>query len=293
MRFGVFGDGPYNTDEAERYRQVLGEINSAQPDWLIHVGDLIGARCSDEVLRARHTELAGLQTAVVYIPGDNEWTDCYRESRGGYQPLERLQALRTLFFATPGQTLGTRPFGVTTQASDSLFAEFVEHVSWRRGRVLFATLHLIGSDNGTEKYKGRTAADDSAATRRTDAALAWMTRAFAEATRDSLRAVVLAIHGDPGFGQSDGSRRGYASFVATLQAEVPRFGGEVVVIHGDTHEFRVDHPMRGPDGATVERLTRIETYGSPDIGWVMVDIDTTTGALVKVTPRETSRLRLH
>ena len=37
--------------------------------------------------------------------------------------------------------------------------------------------------------------------------------------------------------------------------------------NGDTHIYRVDNPLGG--------ITRLETYGSPFVGWVKVDVDST------------------
>ena len=49
---------------------------------------------------------------------------------------------------------------------------------------------------------------------------------------------------------------------------------QVVLVHGDTHYFRIDLPLRDPrSGETIRNFTRVETYGSPTMGWVhgMVD----------------------
>ena len=39
---------------------------------------------------------------MIYVPGDNEWTDCHRANNGGYDPLERLAFLRAMFY--PGRS---------------------------------------------------------------------------------------------------------------------------------------------------------------------------------------------
>ncbi len=54
--------------------------------------------------------------ALVYTPGDNEWTDCHRSNNGKYDPLERLAALRNGFFLFPNVTLGGRQLPLFTQA---------------------------------------------------------------------------------------------------------------------------------------------------------------------------------
>ena len=37
---------------------------------------------------------------TVYVPGDNEWTDCHRTNNGGYNALERLSYIRANLFST-------------------------------------------------------------------------------------------------------------------------------------------------------------------------------------------------
>jgi hypothetical protein len=74
---------------------------------------------------------------------------------------------------------------------------------------------------------------------------------------------------------------------------VRAFQGEVLLIHGDSHEFIVDHPLVDPQsGRTFANFTRLETFGSPDIGWIRVVVDSMRGRIVDYQPRSTSRWRL-
>ena len=50
---------------------------------------------------------------LIYTPGDNEWTDCRPISK--YDPNERLDRLRQLFFAAP-RSLGQRSRALTRQS---------------------------------------------------------------------------------------------------------------------------------------------------------------------------------
>ena len=63
--------------------------------FVVHDGDLKSGSslCSDEVLRDMLDVFQASKTPLVYVPGDNEWTDCHRASNGGYDPLERLDNL--------------------------------------------------------------------------------------------------------------------------------------------------------------------------------------------------------
>ncbi|NJN58306.1 MAG: hypothetical protein HC879_12810 [Leptolyngbyaceae cyanobacterium SL_5_9] len=107
---------------------------------------------------------------LIYVPGDNEWTDCYRESNGSYDPQERLEKFRALF--TQGdQSLGERTLHLTQQSENSQFAKFRENVRWRYGNVLFVGLNVTGSNNGL----GRTLEADAEYRERNVANLAWPT----------------------------------------------------------------------------------------------------------------------
>jgi hypothetical protein len=129
---------------------------------------------------------------------------------------------------------------------------------------VFATLHIVGSRNGT----GRTPAEDAAAGERMAAAIAWMRETFAEARARRASAVVLAFHADLALDVPRGHvyREPYQPFIAALEEELTRFPEPVLYIHGDQHEFIVDHPL-------AKNVTRLEVPGSPLVGWVRVTVD--------------------
>ena len=60
-------------------------------------------------------EFDRFEMPLLYTPGDNEWTDCHRVAAGMFNPLERLDVLRDVFFDAPGQTLGADPLPVASQ----------------------------------------------------------------------------------------------------------------------------------------------------------------------------------
>lgn len=284
--FGLFGDGPYTVFDNARYRRVLEEVSGAELRWFLHVGDILSRPCSDEVFADRLASMESLPLPVIYTPGDNEWVDCYGRRKGGYDPLERLQRIRQMFFADPHTSLGGRSMRVETQAEDSIFGEFVENVRWREGRLLFATLHIVGSDNGVVDSSRRAGADEREAERRTEAAIAWMDEAFRIARDEQRAGVVLALHGNPRLEAPPEARGPYAGLVARLQQLTASFNGSVLLIHGDTHTLRLDQPLVHPtSGAVLPNFTRLETYGSPNIGWVRVIMDATTGQLVRIEKR--------
>jgi hypothetical protein len=284
--FAVFGDGPYRAWEVGRFRHVIKDVNRTDLAWLIHVGDIFWYPCSDENYERSFAAINSFRIPVVYTPGDNEWTDCHEDIAGRYAPLERLARLRRLFFANPERSLGAQTIPLVSQAADSAYAEFVENRRWIHGGFVFATVHMVGSDNAGQAFVGRERASDEEAARRIAAALAWMDDTFAKAVADSLRGVVIAMHGSPGLQYHPQPRAGYEAFLERLEMHVKQFGRPVLLIHGDGHSYRVDHPLR--DRATYEPLpnfTRLETFGSPDIGWVRVVVDSVAGNFTAFEPR--------
>ncbi|MGQ0641752.1 MAG: hypothetical protein ACT4P6_13465 [Gemmatimonadaceae bacterium] len=284
--FGVFGDGLYTRQEEQRFKRLLRDVNGGNLQWLIHIGDIQGHPCANEILADRHRMLQTIETAVIYTPGDNEWTDCHRDTGGGFDPLERLQNIRKTLFATPHSTLGRRPITVETQSDDNTWAEFVENIRWRYGGFLFVTAHVVGSANG-KGFEGESPAERTAeADRRMAAALHWLDTSFAIARNDSLHGLVIAVHADPGFERPEGSWPAYREFVRRLRARAGEFPGFVLFVHGDSHVYRVDNPLMRPGSDTIlANFTRLETYGSQDIGWVRVVVDSVAGRVISYEPR--------
>ncbi|MSR36136.1 MAG: metallophosphatase family protein [Gemmatimonadetes bacterium] len=289
LAFGVFGDGPYYPWERGRYRRLLEDVGATDIEWLLHVGDLFWYPCSDEEYALRASELAAVPHPVVYTPGDNEWADCHKLRAGRHDPLDRLAALRRAFFSDPTHSTGTPKLALETQAADSAFAEFGENARWRRGGFVFATVHLVGSHNGMKPFEGRTTASDVEGERRMRAGLAWLEQTMDTARATGANGAVIAFHAEIGLDpEYVDARAGYERITARLQHEAATFPGQIILIHGDSHHARVDHPLRDWNGRPYERFTRIETFGSPDIGWLRVVLDTVAGRVVRV---ETRKLR--
>ena len=283
IAFGVYGDGPYYPWEEPRARRLLADAESAGVDFLIHIGDILGGSCADEQLHDIRTRLDELPLPVVYTPGDNEWADCHAPNAGGYDPLERLERLREIYFNDPSSSLGAVPMPVTSQAKDAGFSEFPENVRWTRGGFVFATLHVVGSFDATAQFPGRDHRHDQEVARRSEAALAWLNAVFEEARAIEASAIVLAAHANVRLESGGGD--GYGPLVSALRDHVAAFPGDVLFIHGDTHTFRMDQPLTDGKGRGLANFTRLETWGSPDIGWVRVVLDTVKGEVVEIEPR--------
>jgi len=112
-------------------------------------------------------------------------------------------------------------------------------------------------------------------TERNAANLAWMRESFALATQDGSPGLMLFLQGNP---FSDSHLNGFEEFLVALEEETLKFGKPVVLAHGDSHYFRIDHPLPRPDPdgnrrPRIVNFTRVENFGSPDVSWVRGIVD--------------------
>ncbi len=101
--FALIGDVPYSNRERRELPRMLDAIADSNVAFVAHVGDIKHGqeRCDDALFEERQRLFDASRVPFIFVPGDNEWTDCIRVSNGGYDPLERLAALRTLFWQRP------------------------------------------------------------------------------------------------------------------------------------------------------------------------------------------------
>jgi hypothetical protein len=110
--FAVIGDIPYGAQQVADFPRRVDQTNSDPTVTLVnHLGDITSGStvCSDAYFEQIRTDVDRFEDPLVYTPGDNEWTDCHRPNNGGYNPLERLAAIRQVFFDQPGLSLGSAP----------------------------------------------------------------------------------------------------------------------------------------------------------------------------------------
>jgi hypothetical protein len=256
--FAALGDTPYTRDEEPQFVSMIAEMNRQPLAFVLHVGDFKDARseCSDALYLQRREWFQLSHHPFFYTPGDNEWTDCGRAYWARRAPLERLGKLREIFFARDS-SLGQR----TLRAERQHDRGHPEHMRWRIDNIVFATLNIPGPDNNRARM-----ADESR--QRTAALIDWMRDTFRIARSRALPGIVLATQANIWSGSS-----AYARILETLAAEAQRYPGEVLVIHGDTHWFRLDRPLLDPaTGRAIENVTRLEVYGSPFVDWVHVTV---------------------
>ena len=286
--FALIGDVPYADADSIRFARLTDMINADEDvQWVIHAGDIKrgGQPCTDAVLKGRLETFNRFDDPFVLTPGDNEWTDCHRKIAGRFDPLERLQKLRSLFYPRAGETLGQRPMRVESQASAPEYSDFLENVRWERDGVHFATVHIVGSRNGLAAFQRRDSTEvgaipmrterhDTAVERRTRAGIVWLREAFA-AAGDSGKGLFLTLHATMGLEQKPTpDPPHFQAVLDVLREETERFGRPVVLAHGDSHYFRIDKPLRRKGGGRrLANFTRVETFGASDVHWIEVTVD--------------------
>jgi hypothetical protein len=265
--FAAIGDVPYGPHE--EFAALVDKINTKSLAFTIHVGDIKSGStvCSDETFLSVRQLFDRFDRALIYTPGDNEWTDCHRLNNGRYDPLERLEKIRQLFFAS-NESLGKQRLPLQTQSSQKSFTPFVENRRWSQGNVRFATLHLVGSNNNLQP--GLPSSSEFAA--REHANIAWLRETFAEAKANADAAVVLAMQADTFFGEPrKGS--GFVRWNVVLAEEVAAWGKSVLLIQGDTHQYLIDRPLKDNKGKPLSQLVRVVVPGESQADAVLISID--------------------
>jgi hypothetical protein len=280
--FAVLGDTPYFPHEAFALAQILAGLDSAGVAFAVHVGDIKhgSAPCTDDALAGRKAMLDAAQVPIVYVPGDNDWTDCHREAAGRFEPVERLARLRLLFHAGD-ESLGRRTIRLARQSADPRFGAYRENARWIAGGVVFVTLNVPGSNNNL----GRTRAADGEHAERMKANFEWLDEAVTRAEAPDARGLVVLAHGDPRFGRPARKPDGYAGLREVLRTHAARLRKPMLLVHGDGHRYRVDQPFSDPTaGAPLANFTRVEVFGSPAVNWVRMDVDPADPRLFAVSP---------
>ena len=293
--FGLIGDLGYYPQHEPWVENVFADISKDSAlSFVVHVGDLSRPihACTDEYLNRRLAQFNGLPHPLVFTPGDNDWTDCHdRQGVKDGDPIAQLAKLRGMFF--PGeQSLGKRTMPLVRQSRDPQFTKFRENVRWDIGSVTFVTLHVTGSNNN----HGRTPQGDAEFAERNKANLAWLGQAFAHAAASNSRAVMVLQQANmfPDITPFPGPRdkvSGTVDLRAALERETIAFGKPVVLVHGDSHFFRIDNalfkrPARGNPGEPAPaHFTRVETFGTPNHHWLHVTVDPNDSNVFTFRPR--------
>ena len=278
--FGLIGDLPYLDSDEYNLSALIDEMNADALTCVIHVGDIKTSMetCSDERYARRKALMQRSAHPFVLLPGDNDWTDCHRTPSGGYDPRERLAALRQIFWSTPF-ALGRPDIAGRRAARLERQEGLPENVRWQIGGVHFIGLHVVGSSNGLDKYPGSRSEFES----RDAANQHWLHESVATAMAARADALVLAFHANPGFDRTPPP--GFVGFMRGLRQTASAFSGPILLLHGDSHRYRVDRPLRDEQGRLFEHVTRVECFGSPFTqSWVRIAYDPALPARFRIVP---------
>ncbi len=287
--FGAIGDQQYGEAGLRKWPALQAAINQAgELKFVVHAGDIKSGQtsCEDSMFAGRRRDFDRFRAPLVLTPGDNEWTDCHRADNGSHDPIERLAMLRKTFY--PGAyAMGQRRMRVSRQSEDSRWTQFVENAMWNEGNVLFASLHIVGSNNNF----GRNEASIAEWKTRTAANQWWLETVFKVARENGFGGLVVLSHANPGFRGARvkpsqllaGMRENYA----LLARKVEDWNRPVLLIHGDSHQFHYDKPLLGEaSGKLLDRFTRLEVPGSADVHWVRVLVDPSQPQLFAIEHRD-------
>lgn len=278
-QFVVIGDMPYTDTEYALLEQPDGSIAKAirtlNPPLLIHLGDFKKGRlsCSDELLQDRYRQIAQLNPhKIVYTPGDNEWVDCDRFTFSvRYDELERLSFLRQLFFHQDRRQLTKNIPGLIRQEG------FIENALWKSNQVVFATLHVPGTNNGRKEILRSNRQDAlNEADYRDQSNGKWVQRLFT--TAESALAIVIALHADifnfdhekPACTiENRTDCDGYRKLRDLIKSKAAQFNKPVLVIHGDSQAYCLHQPY--PSISNLWRLNAPGDYKKTDASQIVFD----------------------
>ncbi len=300
LKVALWGDEFYNDDPATKaamIKQTVTSMNNHDLDFTLFAGDTKNGHtlCTDTAIGQNVVDIFNqINAPTLYSVGDNEWTDCHRVSNGSYDPIERLAYLRNVFFSKKASQ-GKHPVKVARQGA--LGQAYSENSRFVKSNVEFVALLVPGSNNNfvatskeCHKKSNRTQADCDAATAeyiaRNKKDMEWLKESFAEARENHYAGIVIVIQADVffPFELSDGGykkkflpnlndKNGYTNFFNTLVKETHNYNGQVLLVHGDSHYFRIDKAMFNADGTLTKNFTRIEVFGNKDNSWIEMTVD--------------------
>jgi hypothetical protein len=241
---------------------------------VVHVGDIHSGsqRCAQAYDQSIYDKWTQYTKPLVYTPGDNEWSDCQKPkeisgnspdpsqadpslSYANANPVENLALVRQIFFAHPGQALGSGKLQIESQAQQldphmaSTDGNYVENVMWAQDHILFVTVNIPGgSNNDADAWYGNpiTAQQSEEIAERTQADLDWIDRAYQKAQAPDIAGLVIITQADM-WDVADtlgpAHQTNYEPFISEIAHQTLQFGRPVLMFNGDSHLYRSDDPL--------------------------------------------------
>ena len=296
----LIGDMPYDAKGVTQTPNVVASINSSKVALALFDGDTMsgkGDKCTDEAYPTIKANFFDKFTKpVFYSVGDNEWVDCDRAVKGGYDPLNRLALVRSTFFKKASGSyisLGA-PSDRITVLHD---ANYPELQMFTFKGITYILPHVPGSANNSavatpafKTYNDKATDGDDVEYKARDAAnVAWINKGFAKAAADNSVGVIVVVQANmdwEGYARDAASPNNentaaFANIKLALLANTLKFKKPVLLQNGDEHWYQVDMPMNETagklvekdKGSLVENFTRVQTFGSGFNHWVELVID--------------------
>tara|TARA_Y100000782_G_scaffold106575_1_gene127647 strand:- start:188 stop:1141 length:954 start_codon:yes stop_codon:yes gene_type:complete len=259
--FLVMGDMPYTPIDEINLAQPNGKlaraVASTPHSFLMHLGDMKSGSlpCTNKLLQANKQLLTAItDKPFIYTLGDNEWTDCDRDSLNPqFDELERLEYVKGLMYDDDYYKKANLLQGFTHQL------DMNENARWQFNNIEFMTLHIAGTHNGRAQILKSDKNDAlDAADKRDRLNLEWLQRGL---NNQSVKAYVI------GFQADIYNATNKSACTATLRSNCDAFKvyrdafsqfakfakKPVLIMHGDTGPFCYQQ--------LTENLTRLNVPG--------------------------------
>jgi hypothetical protein len=324
----VIGDMPYgaspsDTVEFKANPAFITAINNDQDVSLVlHAGDIHSGKeyCTQAYDSSIFSQWSAFKAPLVYTPGDNEWADCHKKKEGGGaynattggidyvldassnwvnyaggDPLANLDLVRSIFFSSPGKTLGgsmaVHSQSLEFDAANPTDSAYTENVWFEKSGVMFVTLNIPGgANNGTDPWYGAPSmspVQKQAVINFTGAAMRWLDAAFTKAKANGDSAIVIMEQADmwdlDGLTMTDQHLTEYKQYVDKIATLTTAYTKPVLLINGDSHIYRSDNPL------SLGALCRVEVpsaVGTRKTTTTTCADSVATGALVGLTNAE-------
>lgn len=283
-RFTViaFGDMPYILPaDYSRFENLIKIVNNQNQAFNVHVGDIKSSStpCSEDYYQKIYNYFESFNKPLIYTPGDNEWTDCNKVEAGSYDPEERLEVVRKLFFKD-NKSFGKGKITMVVQSQNPAYSKFAENRRWNFQGVVFGTVHLVGTNNF---FLPESKNFNHEFFERDDANIAWLNEIFIEAKKNSSPGIFLFTQADM-FTPEKAASGCYVRFLRELKKLTIDFGKPVVLVNGDSHKFIVDKPLLLDDltKKVLQNFTRVQVFGESDIHAVKITVTPSSPAFFQV-----------
>ena len=200
--------------------------------------------------------------------------------------------LERRLFASTSQSLGQRlsPYPAVHRLSGKRAMEIrASCLPWPQRAGIERQLSILwgGWRNSSSAEIDRQRAEETA---RKAADIEWLREGFQYAASVGAKGVMIIWQADLNFNNEQHlpdtrSWDAFPGYVDALRTLTLGFPGQVVLVHGDSHYFKMDKPINGPSDGVLANFTRIETFGARNTHWVSARIDPTDPNLFAFEPR--------